>query len=90
MCPPCRGFTPQLASWYGAGLCEKLEIVFVSSDRDQASFDTYFEEMPWLALPFTNREAKEALSRKYEPVNKIFSTLYKYIYVALTSGVSPH
>ena len=38
-CPPCRGFTPTLASWYKkskeleARKC--LEMVFVSSDRDQ-------------------------------------------------------
>ena len=39
-CPPCRGFTPQLAKWYSAGLKDKLEVVFVSSDRDQGSLVT--------------------------------------------------
>lgn len=29
-----------------------LEIVFVSSDRDSASFQQYFASMPWLAVPF--------------------------------------
>jgi Thioredoxin-like/PUB domain len=29
-----------------------LEIVFVSSDRDSASFTSYFDSMPWLAIPF--------------------------------------
>merc|ERR1711998_757394 len=28
-----------------------LEIIFVSSDRDQKSFMEYFKEMPWLAIP---------------------------------------
>lgn len=42
------------------------EIVFVSSDRDNASFDTYFEEMPWLALPFEEREAKAELNTLFK------------------------
>jgi len=61
-CPPCRGFTPQLATWYKEGLSEKLEIVFVSSDKDQAAFDEYYKEMPWLALPFDKREEKDKLA----------------------------
>ena len=32
-----------------------LEIVFVSSDRDEPSFFQYFSSMPFLALPFSNR-----------------------------------
>jgi len=61
-CPPCRGFTPQLAEWYQAGLKEKMEVIFVSSDRDQGSFEDYRKEMPWLALPYAKREEKQALS----------------------------
>merc|ERR1711988_605498 len=61
-CPPCRGFTPKLAEWYKEGLKDKMEIIFVSSDPDEASFNDYFKEMPWLALPYDKREAKEALS----------------------------
>ncbi|RUS87715.1 hypothetical protein EGW08_004556 [Elysia chlorotica] len=53
-CPPCRGFTPQLASCYKAikDAGKSFEIVFVSFDRDDASFKEYFGEMPWLSLPF--------------------------------------
>jgi len=66
-CPPCRGFTPQLAEWYKKDLRGKgLEIVFVSSDEDEASFTEYFEEQPWLALPFEERETKEKLSKKFK------------------------
>lgn len=61
-CPPCRGFTPKLAEWYNAGLKDKMEIVFCSSDQDQNAFDSYFAEMPWLALPFEKRAEKESLS----------------------------
>jgi len=67
-CGPCRGFTPQLAEQYlkltTGG--KPFEIVFCSSDRDQSAFDGYFGEMPWLALPFSDRDRKNALSRKYK------------------------
>merc|ERR1712019_156557 len=62
-CPPCRGFTPKLAEWYTGGLKDKMEIIFVSSDRDEASFKEYFAEMPWQCLPFENRDAKAMLSK---------------------------
>lgn len=61
-CPPCRGFTPELVKYYNEGLKDKMEIVFVSSDRDENSFNEYFAEMPWLALPYAKREEKGSLS----------------------------
>merc|ERR1711975_132837 len=67
-CPPCRGFTPKLAEIYNdmkaAG--KKFEIVFASSDRDQTAFDEYYAEMPCLALPYSDRAAKDALSKKFK------------------------
>ncbi|MGB1602242.1 MAG: thioredoxin-like domain-containing protein, partial [Promethearchaeia archaeon] len=30
---------------------KSIQLVFVSSDRDEAQFKEYFQEMPWLALP---------------------------------------
>jgi len=67
-CPPCRGFTPKLAERYTElkAKAEAFEIVFVSSDRDEESFKEYFGSMPWLALPFDDREAKAKLSKKYK------------------------
>jgi len=66
-CPPCRGFTPKLAEWYGKDLKGKgLEVVFVSSDRDEASFNGYYEEHPWLALPYSDRDKKGELSKKFK------------------------
>ncbi|OQR87926.1 putative protein-like, partial [Thraustotheca clavata] len=65
-CPPCRGFTPMLAEYYNHHHESKnFEVVFVSSDQDDDAFDEYFGEMPWLALPYIDRECKEALSKKY-------------------------
>jgi nucleoredoxin len=66
-CPPCRGFTPKLAEWYKESLQAKgLEIVFISSDRDEDSFKEYFAEQPWKALPYGDRELKEKLSKKFK------------------------
>merc|ERR1712159_739902 len=64
-CPPCRGFTPELVKTYqkltAAG--KPFEVIFASSDRDEASFNEYFGEMPWLALKYEDRELKEKLSK---------------------------
>jgi len=43
-----------------------LEVVFVSSDHSEEEFKSYFAEMPWLALPFSERQKKAALSKKFK------------------------
>jgi len=66
-CPPCRGFTPKLAEFYKKHATAKnFEVVFVSGDRDQESFSSYYGEQPWLALPFDKRDLKAALNKKYK------------------------
>lgn len=66
-CPPCRGFTPKFAEWYTKDLKAKgLEVIFCSSDRDEAAFAEYYGEMPWLALPFSDRDRKESLSKRFK------------------------
>jgi len=67
-CPPCRGFTPKLAEIYSGlvGAGKEFEIVFVSSDREEDAFREYFSEQPWLALPYSDRKLKNALSKKYK------------------------
>lgn len=68
-CPPCRGYTPQLAATYkeltAAG--KPFKLVFLSSDRDEDSFNEYFggEMEGWHAVPFAERGIKEKLSSKY-------------------------
>jgi len=65
-CPPCRGFTPNLAQFYNKNKdALNLEIVFVSSDRDENSFEEYFKEMPWLSLPYADRDRKAELSNRF-------------------------
>ncbi|CAF4246663.1 unnamed protein product, partial [Rotaria sordida] len=34
---------------------EKLEIVYISYDKDQATFNEHFKKMPWKALPFSGK-----------------------------------
>lgn len=68
-CPPCRGFTPQLVETYKAlqkaANGKQFEIVFVSSDRDDQAFKNYHNTMPWLALPFSDRQRKAELCKMF-------------------------
>ena len=61
-------FTPDLACAYKEliGLGKSFEIVFLSSDKSEDAFKEYFNEMPWVALPFTKRDLKTKLADKYE------------------------
>jgi nucleoredoxin len=47
-CPPCKSFTPILADFYNLNK-DDMEIIFLSSDRDEESFSGYFAKMPWLS-----------------------------------------
>lgn len=71
-CVPCAKFTPKLISVYEKikqELSERgeedFEVVLISSDRDQASFDSYYSSMPWLALPFGDPEIKNLVRHFY-------------------------
>ena len=46
-CPPCRGFTPKLCEFYTnfKKVNSDFELVFVSSDRDEAAFKEYYGEV---------------------------------------------
>ena len=67
-CPPCRSYTPQLSSAYSASdkAGSETVIIFVSSDRDENSFNDYYEDMSFYALPYSDRAKKEALAQKYD------------------------
>jgi len=66
-CPPCRAFTPVLRQLYMDSLKKQgIEIIFVSSDRDQAAFNGYYGDMPWLAIPFDNTDVRESLSSHFD------------------------
>lgn len=53
-CGPCRQFTPQLAEFYkkmNKKYKGKFEIVWISGDRSEQEFASYYQKMPWLAVP---------------------------------------
>ncbi len=53
---PCHAFTPKLTEFYKElqESFHSLRIVFVSSDRDEKSFNEYRSTMPWPAVPFNS------------------------------------
>lgn len=68
-CPPCRRFTPELVKVYDQWKAEDkpVELVFVSSDQDEAAMKNYMTEtgMKWLAVPHGDNERKAALARRW-------------------------
>ena len=65
-CGPCQRFTPRFAEVYKQMPADKLEVVFVSADRDAKTFNAYRATMPWLAVdPFEDEEATQALQEHF-------------------------
>jgi len=64
---PCRSFTPLLIQVYEQ-LSSKgdFELVFISSDRDDESFNTCFSKMPCLAIPFSDTETCKHLKEVFK------------------------
>ena len=66
-CPPCRRFTPILIDFYNKYSKEKnFEIIFISSDEDQNSFDEYYKDMPWLKLNQQDQDNKDKLDELFQ------------------------
>jgi len=59
-CPPCRAFTPKLVEWYKGFKAKhaNFELVFASSDKDEAAMLEYMKEtgMPWPAVKFGEKK----------------------------------
>ena len=68
-CPPCRQFTPYLKQLYNEWKKQnnKIEIIFISGDRDYNQFKSYFEKDhgSWLALPFGCQEIQK-VNQKFQ------------------------
>ncbi len=69
-CPPCKGFTPQLAKFYASHAKSKsFEVIFVSGDRNEEEFSSYFSSMPWASVPWgTMRSLNSCLEVAYGAV----------------------
>lgn len=61
-CPPCRLFTPKLVKWYKEFKAKhpQFELVFVSSDRDEAAMQKYIKDtgMPWPVVKFDRAQSE--------------------------------
>ncbi|OVA04227.1 C1-like [Macleaya cordata] len=58
ICLPCQALTPKLAEVYNAIKAkhpDDFEIIFVSCDNDEKSFEEYYSVMPWLVLPYNDK-----------------------------------
>ncbi|CAL1276976.1 unnamed protein product [Larinioides sclopetarius] len=68
-CPSCIAFTPELIQFYNqfnnSNRKEKFEIIYISSDYGEKQFKEQFSAMPWLALPFPDRNRQMELARHF-------------------------
>jgi len=66
-CGPCRNFTPNLVKAYKEVKATNpdFEIVFVTSDRTEEGFKSYFGEMPWAALSWDQSAERESIEEKF-------------------------
>ena len=64
-CPPCKKFTPILKQAYEK-LNKDCEIIMVPSDKTEEKYINYYENMPWLSLPYQKRDLKEILCNIFE------------------------
>ncbi|XP_057949038.1 probable nucleoredoxin 1 [Malania oleifera] len=79
-CCPSRKFTPKLVEAYRELSAKTakagFEIVYVSQDEDEETFNEFFSEMPWLAVPYSDSEglkrARGLLSFSFLPYLVIF------------------
>jgi len=60
-------FMPTLKESYAQlkNVGRKVELIFVSSDKDEAAFNNYYSSMPWLALPYPDRTLQIRLAMQY-------------------------
>ncbi|EER11108.1 thioredoxin, putative [Perkinsus marinus ATCC 50983] len=69
-CPPCRKFTPILKEFYEDVKEEdedKLEIIFVSSDKSEEEQVEYHKQDhgEWLRVPYGDVETRDALKKEF-------------------------
>jgi len=62
-CPPCREFTPKFAQIYEKLKAQgkEFEVVYVSSDKSEETYNEYLSEMPWLAIPYADQRKRSKL-----------------------------
>lgn len=60
-CGPCRSFTPKLSAVYNQSKSanKNFEIIFCSADHSESEFESYYREMPFLAIPYDDDKREE-------------------------------
>lgn len=82
----CRGHVVDMSTCQA--LKDKgLEIIFVSGDRDDESFKSYFAEMPWLAVDFSEKDWCEILCVHSVPAKLVLSELHAKAVYAIRCGL---
>lgn len=65
-CPPCKAFSPMLVKWHNDyAVKNKAEIIFVSSDRDNASFAAYASHFPFPSIAYEERNIKQKFAQMF-------------------------
>ena len=64
-CQRFKNFTILLARAYAAFAEDDVDVVFVSNDQHVESFKTHYGMMPWIAVPFSRRDIKIAVSEEF-------------------------
>ena len=62
--PPCRKFTDKLKKDYDEANTDgkNIQVVFCSSDGNEAAFKRNFNKMPWLAVDYNDDTIRNQLS----------------------------
>ncbi|OMJ87722.1 hypothetical protein SteCoe_10464 [Stentor coeruleus] len=74
-CPPCREFFPSLVQFYNSAnqSRKRIEIVWLSRDRNEDDFNNTKKNMPWLAVPYNPNNIAALLERyDIEVIPKLF------------------
>ncbi|OMJ69306.1 hypothetical protein SteCoe_33004 [Stentor coeruleus] len=66
--PTARNFLSKLIAAYTAinSSSKKFEIIFVSFDRNEDTFEAFSQEMPWLIVPYKNETLRIGLAKKFQ------------------------
>lgn len=69
--PPGRLFIRSLISAYNEinNSKKRLEIIFISHDRNQDCWEAYSEDMPWPSIPFSEVSLRFSLTHKFQVLN---------------------
>jgi nucleoredoxin len=68
--PPCRDLTPLLTNVYRSAneAQKRFEVICISFDRDNETFYDYFDDMPWIAVPFGDTERCKDLAAQFRVI----------------------